>query len=93
MAAKQCTYYARLNRQQDRYTALMIIDRNPRRASRALILGLEVGVVLLMPFLLLAVGLVDERLSKNRPVARFYRAIGIWEPLEELHDGLASLFD
>jgi hypothetical protein len=69
------------------------MNRNPEKPrGRLLIISLLVGVVLLLPFVLLAIGLLDERMSKTRPVGRFYRAIGIWEPLEELHDGIAGLF-
>ena len=56
-------------------------------------ISLCAAAAILLPFALLAIGLADEQLTKNRPVAKFYRAIGIWEPLEELHDGLAGLFE
>ncbi len=61
-------------------------------SSRILVISLLAFAIVLLPFVLLAIGLLDERLSTTRPVAKFYRAIAIWEPLEELHDGIASLF-
>jgi hypothetical protein len=61
--------------------------------SRALIFTLLAGLALMLPFVLLAIGLIEERLVGPRgPIARLYDTIGIWEPLEELHDGVADLF-
>ena len=41
--------------------------------------------ILLLPFVLLAIALLDDHLFHTHVPFKVYRAIGIWEPLEGLY--------